>query len=1330
MQDDKITGREVSPDIVVSQEQTEKLHAPMDTNQGNIVDSNAKSIQTGKELESSIQTEQSQQLKSPVKVSNPNTKSIHDHKKNLPQAPDGYVDSSLQLDKTKGNNVKRKRDAKSNAAKRKAHSEPVVDEGNSANMLSSQSPPAQNVEALSRPVLEVRNSAAPPLSTLEEYPPLVASRPAEIILESLTALPSHETHTPAKSKRKKVQTDKKELNIVASSTIKATWGTKSLVAVTGTAEIIEKPDLAVIASCVGGTIENSKLSHAIYNIAEAPGKAKEAVGVPGVAMHTTETESETAASSFPGTIEEANQVIIVVDTAEHAAAKKPVVAVSCAAEIPQQMEPSITVSFQAKTIEGPHFSSLEPAGLGFKKMVRDEIISEKKNVPSITCVPVAENTCNTQPDRSNSYSDKSQILATAAKANEVLQISPSSKIMDCDIRQEGFKSHLHPSAIYGKVHLEPNASSSIGNQDYSDSKHTGSELATTLKAKPPVNEPKPLSLDTTSLSQNIGTALVSIHPSMFATEPTIRGNKLFIAPSKELQDLEIQTDPQTLPCALETLLATSGQASSSVLLNPLLIQRSRPEIPLRTSSLSSPSTAIITHKKKQRAFTPAKTSFNKSPKIPLAKIPDYQLEVAEASGESSDMSVTCKTLETVTENGTDHKESVNQLLKPSSCTSEEENQRHDKEEDTTKAQQTPTSTNRKKSKRRNTAKKSKSQSTGNQYTSALNINITNSASSATREHTPVAQPEPETPYLVNDEFILPLFRVGKQVDNTNSDGREKSLVKHRTKSLSPSDPISWYLRKKLKFYQPALCAAMGTTESLSSTDSDLSSTSLASEKPKEENLLVAARSDGYSDAIGLPPQTLGWIAQGEPTVALDEFERIYSASVKASTKSVEQLANNMTNPTESKLGEGKIPTATDHEPGNIHLLANKTCANMVLDLRTKESLGKAINALNNPTGLNSDPSSERTISQDGSQTDDLSLPVRPLVTNMPVEETGGKATDLPFRLMYSDLDSSPRPKLAHAAGPSSLPQLTSPPQESTLEPFEDQMKEIEAAALHLSARPSESIPLSSSISVSSASTAKIQQTSELRSPQHHINDAEETTESQVPASHDFAPWGEHGQDSAPSTSRTSSTPSTPTRTSTDASQLGRATEGRVPINGAIDTSISSSTPRTPRTSSPSSMDSLILKVIPEAAIANPTISTRTPRNSISTTCIPVGSSHHEIMIGEAAKRESSKSEAVSSPPRTPTHKSFASYAAATQSPLKPSASKGSPPISIGDVIDISGPEGGPQRALVIERASDGSPFGHLMSRNSESRTRQRGNIRGDVWRVPRGQRTWGSGPTS
>lgn len=246
-----------------------------------------------------------------------------------------------------------------------------------------------------------------------------------------------------------------------------------------------------------------------------------------------------------------------------------------------------------------------------------------------------------------------------------------------------------------------------------------------------------------------------------------------------LEGKDLSAKPNTIGSAevsKEPQRVASPRLASIDLDEPRTPKRVRPQIPPRTSSLlGSPPAPILTHKKKQRVFTPVKEVFGESlPQKPkdggfeslnrfslLEPESKEKVETLVGGSYSHNHMDTAVILDVDTpplgeENQTGAQRNGSEALSTVEAAEpppNEVNQRGEQRDDP-KGRSVSAASQRKKSKHKNTAKKGKGKSKENQA-SVTAVTIVDRTDEVKSRKPNANLPAPETPYLVDDQYILP-----------------------------------------------------------------------------------------------------------------------------------------------------------------------------------------------------------------------------------------------------------------------------------------------------------------------------------------------------------------------------------------------------------------------------------------------------------------------------------------------------------------------------------------------------------------------------------------------
>lgn len=267
----------------------------------------------------------------------------------------------------------------------------------------------------------------------------------------------------------------------------------------------------------------------------------------------------------------------------------------------------------------------------------------------------------------------------------------------------------------------------------------------------------------------------------------------------------------------------SPPLASMDLAEPRTPKRVRPQIPPRTSSLlGSPPAPILTHKKKQRVFTPVKELFGESlpqkPKDggfeslnrfsllePESKEHIETLVEGSYSHNHEDMAVIndVNTTPLGGENQTGEQRdgskalSTAEVAEPSPI---EVNQRGEQRDDP-KGRSASAASQRKKSKNKNAAKKGKGKSKENQA-SVTTVTIVDRTDEVKSRKPNANLPAPETPYLVDDQYILPRIQPPLSQRSQHKTISPENIQKTESAETRPLDSLRHLLHPLSDFPGP------------------------------------------------------------------------------------------------------------------------------------------------------------------------------------------------------------------------------------------------------------------------------------------------------------------------------------------------------------------------------------------------------------------------------------------------------------------------------------------------------------------------------------------------
>lgn len=267
----------------------------------------------------------------------------------------------------------------------------------------------------------------------------------------------------------------------------------------------------------------------------------------------------------------------------------------------------------------------------------------------------------------------------------------------------------------------------------------------------------------------------------------------------------------------------SPRLASMDLGEPRTPKRVRPQIPPRTSSLlGSPPAPILTHKKKQRVFTPVKEVFGESlPQKPkdggfeslnrfslLEPESKEQIETLVEGSYSHNHEDTAVILDVNTpllgeENQTWEQRDGSRALSTAEVAEPppiEVNQRGEQRDDP-KGRSASAASQRKKSKHKNAAKKGKGKSKENQA-SVTAVTIVDRADEVKSRKPNANLPAPETPYLVDDQYILPRIQPPLSQRSQHKTISPENIQKTESAETRPLDSLRHLLHPLSDFPGP------------------------------------------------------------------------------------------------------------------------------------------------------------------------------------------------------------------------------------------------------------------------------------------------------------------------------------------------------------------------------------------------------------------------------------------------------------------------------------------------------------------------------------------------
>lgn len=913
-------------------------------------------------------------------------------------------------------------------------------------------------------------------------------------------------------------------------------------------------------------------------------------------------------------------------------------------------------------------------------MVQDESVSAAQSAPEIASALVARPTFDADSDLCVRNTNEAQVLVNKMPAKE----PPPTQ--EC-LKNTEIVWGQHMIELGSSEAGRPKATATSGKIDVA---RTGNDLSHIIALPINPTSASPVVVESQAEEPEIDLSVVSIAPqkskvhestsslntpSMILTQTQPGKDESSVTPTKKSKASIVKTSPVTPSTA-------SGQISSAALPKaPKPLESHRPEVPLRTSSLSTPSTPILTHKKKQKVFTPVKVDIKDlsgetdqdSDLTDLNPIRNFEHQKIDQHVEKSNISEGGINLDENKRNiEENHENSVN-LQKAALPSTEPGEGTHNKEqEDIAQRPATSALNLPKKLKRKGTGRRQKSKSKAGRASVVGNETAVDSGSEKPQSLKNL--PEPETPYLLDDQYILPHVAVSRiipptKTENTQVTTNKSSQVTENedpqfTMNRLPAAPIhiqairdqevdefdacdtlEKYAQLKGEIYEPYAAYLQNPA-----TFSSIHSSGPLTRKNPSEDIQPLAHSAGNPKPPGLA-QPLAWADQGPPKFRswghIDE-----SGGLPMLDPYESQLVLSL-NESESNRDKGKART------------------------HSSQSSDIDIELLGTPDDSDHLPESNLKIRRHSSGTDttkdskSISEGVQGScsILHKLSKEGVAQASDLPFRQRYPNLDSVPRAKstmtvLTSSFSPPSPILISATAGDNPLKKgaFDHQIAEV--AAILPEPATSKTVSSISKNFSSVAGTIVDKRNLESTSSTHDGLILDLAAKTPVP--------------------------STPKR---------RQPKGRKPKGherGVSYGSVSSSSAGSTIGSAtrPSSSDSQHLS---EAFAAI--------------------SAQNEAKF--AAELEVARSQAPTSPPCTPTHRTHLSYAAAALSP-----SKGSSPIAIGEVIRVGSPviRGTEDQAFV--NLKDRMEFGPSVRSQYE---KEKSSSTNDPWRVPKGEPVWGSG---
>ena len=943
-------------------------------------------------------------------------------------------------------------------------------------------------------------------------------------------------------------------------------------------------------------------------------------------------------------------------------------------------------------------------------MVRDESVSAAESAPETASALVARPTSDADSDLCVRNTNEAQVLVNKMPANEPPPTQESFKNTDIVLGQHvidlGSPKADRPkaTAAYGKIDVARTGNDPIHIVALPTNSTSASLVVVESQAEEPENDSSVVSITPQKSKFHESTSSLNT-PSLILTQTQPGEDESSVTPTKKSKASIVKTSPVTPSTA-------SGQISSAALPKaPKSLESHRPEVPVRTSSLPTPSTPILTHKKKQKVFTPVKVEIKDlsgeidqdSDGTDLNPIRNFEHQKIDQQVEKSNISDGGINFEENKCNIEENHENLGNLQKAALPSTEPGEGNHDKEQEDTAQRPTTTSALNlpKKPKRKGTGRRQKSKSKAGR--ASVVGNETAIDSGPEKPQSLKNLPEPETPYLLDDQYILPHVTVSRIIPPTETENTQvtTNISSQATKNEDPQftmdrlaaapihiqairdqevdefdacDTLEKYAQLKGEIYEPYAAYLQNKT-----TFSSIHSSGLLTRKSPSEDIQPLAHSAGNPKPPGLA-QPLAWADQGPPKFRswshIDE-----SGGLPMLDPYESQLVSSL-NESESNRDKGKARTNSSQSSDiEIELLGTPDDSDHLPEFNPK--IGS--HSSGTDTTIDSKSISEGV---QGSCS----------ILDKPSKEKVAQASDLPFRQRYPNLDSVPRAKstmtvlTSSFSPPSPIPVSATAGDNLLKKGASDHQIADVAGILPEQATSKTVLSISKNFSLVAGTIVE----------KRNLDSTSSTHDGLI-------------LDLAAKTP----VPSTPKR---------RQPKGRKPKGherGVSCGSVSSSSAGSTIGSAtrPSSNDSQHLseafaaisaqneaKFAAELEVARSQAPTSPP--SFAAT-----SAQNEAKL--AAELEVARSQASTSPPCTPTHRPHLSYAAAALSP-----SKGSSPMAIGEVIRVGSPviRGTEDQAFV--NLKDRMEFGP--SARSQYKT-EKSSSTSDPWRVPKGESVWGSG---
>lgn len=642
------------------------------------------------------------------------------------------------------------------------------------------------------------------------------------------------------------------------------------------------------------------------------------------------------------------------------------------------------------------------------EMVRGESGSTAEGILETTSALVTQPTSDAHSEPSTCDMNEAQVSnsATEPSATQKSSTKTGSGVIQ-HVIELGSPEVDHPKATmaYGKAQV-----TETGN----DPSHTVAlsmniASASNVVAKTEAEEPGKVSpvISIAPEKSVINDSMSALDaPSVMITQTQPRKDKSFVTPTKNSKPSTVKTSPATPSTA-------SSQISPAMLLEaPKPLESHRPEVALRTSSLPTPSIPILTHKKKQKVFATSKVDIEDfsgeidqdcQPKDstdlnPIRNIEQEKIEQAQKSNISESLSNNVEV---------NHEEPANLQKAALSSTEPGEGKPSKEQADTTQRPATSAPNPPKKSKRKRAGRKQKSKSKAVQATSVIGSETAVDSGS----EKPQAQknlPEPETPYLLDNQYILPQATIKSSPATKNENTRLvisktqaaadllQAIRNQQIEEFTSCDTFEKYAHVKGCNYEPYAAYLQNNT-----TFSTIQSSRLLTGDNSSDDIQPLPHSAGYPKPPGVA-QPLAWADQGPQK--LRSWDHIDETGAFLTLDCYETHLESALNESKSNRKKGKARTdSRQSSDGDTEVLGTSDDSDHLP--------GRNLNS----GGLPSDTDTTIDFQSISAGVEGLFL-----APEQPLKEEVTQASDLPFRQRFSNLDSSPRAKSTMAVLTSSF----------------------------------------------------------------------------------------------------------------------------------------------------------------------------------------------------------------------------------------------------------------------------------------------------------------------